>query len=151
MQTSAAGNKSLLHRRGFTLLELLVVISLVGLATASVVVSLRDDRETRLEQEAVRLASLLDSARAQSRLQGLAVRWLPRSQGFEFKGLPAQALPSTWLYPQTQPVSMDPLVLGPEPIIGAQAVRLTSPELPGFSITIQTDGLRPFAVQRTPS
>jgi general secretion pathway protein H len=46
---------------------------------------------------------------------------------------------------------MDPLVLGPEPIIGAQAVRLTSPELPGFSITIQTDGLRPFAVQRTPS
>jgi len=38
------------------------------------------------------------------------------------------------------------LLLGPEPIIGKQEVVLVSTALPGRSLRIATDGLRPFAV-----
>ena len=38
------------------------------------------------------------------------------------------------------------LVLGPEPIIGPQAVVLTSSLAPGRALRVATDGLRPFSV-----
>ena len=38
------------------------------------------------------------------------------------------------------------LVLGPEPVIGPQAVVLTSAEHPERTVRIATDGLRPFTV-----
>jgi general secretion pathway protein H len=37
-------------------------------------------------------------------------------------------------------------VLGPEPIIGPQAVTLSSGAQPGRSLRVATDGLRPFAL-----
>ena len=40
MRTSVAGNK--VHQQGFTLLELLVVITIFAIASAGVVVGLRD-------------------------------------------------------------------------------------------------------------
>ena len=57
--------------RGFTLLELLVVISIMALATAGVGLAMRDGGQTQLEREAARLAALLESARAQSRAGGI--------------------------------------------------------------------------------
>ena len=56
--------------RGFTLLELLVVISIMALATAGVSIALRDNGQTVLEREGARLAALLESGRAQSRAHG---------------------------------------------------------------------------------
>ena len=64
--------------RGFTLLELLVVISIMALATAGVGLALRDGGQQALEREGERLAVLLESARAQSRASGVPVRWRPR-------------------------------------------------------------------------
>ena len=43
--------------RGFTLLELLVVISIIALATAGVGIAMRDSGQTQLEREAARLAA----------------------------------------------------------------------------------------------
>ncbi|HRN65296.1 MAG TPA: prepilin-type N-terminal cleavage/methylation domain-containing protein, partial [Alicycliphilus sp.] len=60
---------------GFTLLELLVVIAIIALATAGVGLALRDSGATALQREGERLAALLESARAQSRASGAAVRW----------------------------------------------------------------------------
>jgi general secretion pathway protein H len=67
--------------------------------------------------------------------------------GFHFEGLPPDTLPEQWLDPATHVVSGNALQLGPEPIIGPQEVVLGSTALPGRSLRIATDGLRPFAVR----
>ena len=148
MRTSAAGNKrdGKLAARGFTLLELLVVVAIIALASAGVSFALRDSQATQLEREAQRLAALLESARAQSRSSGIAVRWYPIEGGFRFDGAAAETLPQRWLADSTQVRGMGTLLLGPEPIIGPQEVVLVSAALPGRSLRIATDGLRPFAV-----
>ena len=91
MRTSAAGNS------GFTLLELLVVVAIMALATAGVGLSLRDSSQTQLEREAQRLSALLESARAQSRMTANPVRWTTTPTGFRFDGITDSELPTRWL------------------------------------------------------
>ena len=135
--------------RGFTLLELLVVISIVALATAGVSMAMRDSSQTQLEREAQRLAALLESARAQSRASGMAVRWHTTAEGFQFDGLPQGALPSRWIGDGValSGAGAAALRLGPEPLIGRQHVVLTLAQQPERRLWVATDGLRPFAVQ----
>jgi general secretion pathway protein H len=132
--------------RGFTLLELLVVVAIIAIATAGVSFALRDSEATQLEREAQRLAALLESARAQSRSTGIPVRWYATPGGFQFDGVPAKALPNHWLVETTQVRGAAALQLGPEPIIGRQEVVLQSANRPERALRIATDGLRPFTV-----
>jgi general secretion pathway protein H len=74
------------------------------------------------------------------------VRWSPTEGGFRFEGVPADLLPQRWLAETTQVRGNVTLRLGPEPIIGRQEVVLESTALPGRSLRIATDGLRPFAI-----
>lgn len=150
---------SLRANQGFTLLELLVVVSIVALATAGVSLSLRDTGAKELESEAIRLAALLESGRAQSRSSGVPVRWLANDAGFEFHGISTRAeardslaRPRTWLSNETrarvtQPPGADGLVLGPEPLIAAQRLELIQGDR---RLTLATDGLAPFAVVAAP-
>lgn len=163
-----------IHAAGFTLLELLVVIAIMAMATAGVSLSMRDTSQTALERDAQRLTVLLESARARSRASGVAVYWQPTLEGFRFEGLPANALPDKWLAEGTTvrieragfgtggsaagqvragAAERERVQLGPEPIIGAQTVELSSPQVPGvtgqraLTIKIATNGLSPFALQ----
>jgi general secretion pathway protein H len=133
---------------GFTLLELLVVISIIAIASAGVSFAIRDSAQTALERDGERLAALLEAGRAVSRTTGQAMRWRDTPQGFSFDGLNAVNLPKTWLGPgitvQWAPgPALHLLLLGPEPIIEPQAVTLIRE---GRSLRVGTDGLHAFAV-----
>lgn len=143
-------------QRGFTLLELMIVVAIVALATSAVTLALRDGDQVALERETLRLSALLESARAQSRTSGVPVYWRNAGDGFEFIGLPSPAPgPSDsnsgrrpWLNTQTraliaQPAGAVVLQLGPEPLIAAQQVVLMQGDR---RVTLGTDGLSPFAV-----
>ena len=153
MRTSAAGNKRRhAPSRGFTLLELLVVVALIAVATAGVSLSLRDSADSALERDAERLAALLETGRAQASAHGMPVVWQTSSggTGFEFAGLPPPGLPRTWLNSNTRAAPGVRVVLGPEPLIEPQALALSNANAPGKSLWVVTDGLRPFKVQSTP-
>lgn len=151
MQTSAAGSK---HgpalASGFTLLELLVVVALIAVATAGVGLSMRDSADSALERDADRLAALLETGRAQARANGIPVVWRAQAQGFFFEGLPPPGLPDRWLSETTRAEPGKAITLGPEPLIEPQALALSSLQLPGKTLWVMTDGLRPFKVQSTP-
>jgi general secretion pathway protein H len=156
MPTSAAGSKrpTALHQ-GFTLLELLVVVALIAVATAGVSLSLRDSAQSALQRDAERLAVMLETGRAQARANGLPVVWRTQDnssnpmQSFVFEGLPPPGLPQNWLAESTRAAPGSAVTLGPEPLIEPQAVALSTPQSPGQTLWVVTDGLRPFKVQST--
>jgi general secretion pathway protein H len=132
--------------RGVTLLELLVVVTLMAVASAGVVLALRDSPQHRLDREAQQLVPWLEAARTQARARGLVVRWIPAPNGHTLEGLPPDALPALtlrWSDPDTR-VLGGPLVLGPEPLLPAQAVVLQLAGQPATQVRIGTDGVRPF-------
>ncbi len=129
----------------------MVVVAIIAIATAVASLALRDPAASKLEHEATRLVSLLESARAEARASGLAARWEPLAEqadgsGFRFVGLPAtQPLPTHWLDAGTsaQVIGARAVVLGPEPLIGEQRILL---RLDNQRLTLMTDGIGPFAV-----
>jgi general secretion pathway protein H len=148
-RTSVPGNKPRRAAAGFTLLELMVVVLIVAIASGVTVVALRDRSQSKLEEEGARLSALLETARTQSRIIGTDVRWQPLTTGgFQFLGLPAIAtkeLPSRWLDSDTRAtvVGAPQLRLGPEPLLAAQRVVL---HLGEREIAVGTDGLAPFEI-----
>lgn len=119
----------------------------MAIATAGVGMALRDSSSTALEREAQRLAVLLESARAQSRMTANPVRWRPTATGFIFEGIAStQPFPLHWLGQDVRVSSPNAVTLGPEPIIGPQRIQLVSISQPAHSLTLTTDGLRPFSV-----
>src|SRR5262249_20711704 len=138
------------RHRGFTLIELLVVVALVGLVASMVTLSLRDPALTKLEQEAGRLAALLEAARTEARASHIAASWeIGRGANggdFPFVGLPSLInLPERWMSEgvRAEIVGARAVTLGPEPMIGAQRIVL---HLGERQLIVATDGLSPFTV-----
>jgi len=70
--------------RGFTLIEMLVVIMVMGLLVGLVRTIGQADDKTLLRFEAERLAQLMDLAATQSRLTGKSISWTTSGQEYRF-------------------------------------------------------------------
>ena len=134
--------------RGFTLLELLVVLAIMAIASAGVSMALRDPDRQALQRDGERLAALLESGRAWSRSSGQSLRWVAQPGGFQFLGRQPLQAPQRWLNEAVSiewaPASPKELVLGPEPILAAQSLTLRLREQ---RLRLASDGLQPFAVR----
>lgn len=136
---------------GFTLLELMVVISIIAIASVGVILSLPNEDGVKLEREAQRLAALLDSGRAQSRSSGLEVKWQITENGFKFEGISSNSKSelsqfTNWMQEGVTVVGeQKEIILGPEPILEKQKILL---QLADQKVQVSTDGLHPFIVSQ---
>ena len=116
--------------------------------------SFRDGDAAQLEEEGARLSALLEMARTEARVLGIAVLFVPSADAgapgsaaqFRFVGLPARReMPTRWLDPRVdaQVVGGTALVLGPDAILPAQRIVLRLGER---RLELATDGLGPFAI-----
>lgn len=129
-------------------------MAILAIGAGLVSLAIRDPAATRLELDAARLATLLETARTEARTGGFAVAWIPVNDAqrdpFVFAGLPAQqALPTRWLDAgvTAQVVGGNQVVLGPEAILPPQRIVL---RLDDRRVDIASDGLSPFAVVPAP-
>src|SRR5882672_10791676 len=70
--------------RGFTLVEVLVVLIIMGLFVGLVSTITRPDDRALLRLETERLAQLLDLAATESRLTGKSIAWTADGSGYRF-------------------------------------------------------------------
>jgi len=157
MPTSVPGSRQAPHarpargaRRGFTLIELMVVLAIIAIGVALVSLAIRDPAATRLDNDAARLAALLEMARTEARAGGLDALWAPattpRDEPFHFVGLPpGLKMPTRWLDERVsaQIIGGTVVTLGPEAILPAQRIVL---RLDDRRVEIASDGLSAFAV-----
>ncbi|WDD95821.1 GspH/FimT family pseudopilin [Burkholderia sp. FERM BP-3421] len=70
--------------RGFTLLEMLVVLVIAGLLVSLASLSMRRNPRTDLREEAQRLALLFESAGDEAQVRARPIAWQPTEHGFRF-------------------------------------------------------------------
>ncbi|SDU91932.1 type II secretion system minor pseudopilin GspH [Pseudomonas mucidolens] len=74
------------HRpqQGFTLIELMVVLLIIGIASAAISLSIKPDPLHLLRKDADRLGQLLQIAQAEARVDGRAITWRADAKGYRF-------------------------------------------------------------------
>jgi general secretion pathway protein H len=72
------------RRRGFTLIEMLVVLMVMGLFVGLVSAIMRPDDRAMLQQEAERLSELLNLASTEAQLSGTPIAWSAEASGYRF-------------------------------------------------------------------
>jgi type II secretion system protein H len=88
MRTSVPGCSESSRRqaidRGFTLIELMVVMVIIAVGISVAVIALRPDNRGVVRQEGGRLAALLGLANEESGINGTPLAWIGNEGGYEF-------------------------------------------------------------------
>ncbi|MEC5319232.1 prepilin-type N-terminal cleavage/methylation domain-containing protein [Brenneria populi subsp. brevivirga] len=71
-------------QRGFSLIEVMVVLAIIGIATAAVSLSSAPDPAARLRLDARELAERLAVAQHEARIDGRVIVWEPLGDGYRF-------------------------------------------------------------------
>jgi general secretion pathway protein H len=125
-----------LRRRGggYTLLELLIVIAIIGIAAGVLTLSMRGDDRRRLTEEGDRLAALFRMAQSEARVGGRPIRWQADLSGYRFSatGPNATAIAEElarerrWPF-EVRRVATSELVFGREPLREPVEVEIATP------------------------
>jgi len=78
------------RRGGYTLLELLIVIAIIGIAAGVLTLSMRGNDSRRLTEEGERLAALFRMAQSEARVGGRPIRWQADLTGYRFSSTAGQ-------------------------------------------------------------
>jgi len=81
-----------MRRHGYTLIELLIVITIVGIGASAVILSVRGNETRRLGEDADRLGALFRMAQGEARVSGRALLWEADLGGYSFR----------WVEPSTE-------------------------------------------------
>jgi len=73
-----------MRQHGFTLIELMVVLVIIGIASAAISLSIKPDPLHLLRKDAERLSQLLQVAQAEARADGRPITWRADAKGFRF-------------------------------------------------------------------
>jgi len=72
------------RQRGFTLIEMLVVLMIAGLLLAFVTLVPSSNRRSALSEDAQRLAAMLESASDEAQIRSASIAWQPDRGGYRF-------------------------------------------------------------------
>src|SRR5450830_1530007 len=87
-----------MKQQGFTLIELMVVLVIIGIASAAISLTIKPDPLHLLRKDAERLSQLLQVAQAEARADGRPITWRADAKGFRFNrrsddGLGVESVP----------------------------------------------------------
>jgi general secretion pathway protein H len=72
------------RNRGFTLIEMLVVVAIIGVLSLMLIGVAKPGEATLVDREARRLAALLELGLAEARASGQGIAWSPERNGYAF-------------------------------------------------------------------
>ena len=138
---------------GFTLIEIIVVMLIIGIVLSVISVNLSPDRESAVREEAQRLALLLQTAQQEAILQGKVLAVTLEREGYafqilneklEFKPLDGDEVLRVRLLPPGIVISGVDIEGAPEnnDKDPPRLILLPTGELPAFTITFSRDKIR---------